>query len=63
MQAARAQVWMRAHHPERGSVALGTRPLLHAGFHKAWTASGLHAEVISFLQVSHMLALYKLKAL
>ena len=47
------QVWMRAHPPERGSVALGTRPMLHTGFHKAWTASGLHAEVTGFLQVLH----------
>ena len=25
--------------------------MVHTGFHKAWTASGLHTEVISYLQV------------
>ena len=47
------QVWMSPHPPKRGSKAIGTCPMLHTGFHKAWTASGLHTQVISFLQVLH----------
>ena len=35
------QVWMSPHPPRRGSKAIGTCPMLHTGFHKAWTASGL----------------------
>ena len=45
------QVWMCPHPPKRGSQLLGTCPMVHTGFHKAWTASGLHTEVISYLQV------------
>ena len=42
---------MCPHPPKRGSQLLGTCPMVHTGFHKAWTASGLHTEVISYLQV------------
>ena len=39
---------------------LGTRPKVHTGFYKAWTAKGLHTEVIHYLQVSYLLLLKQL---
>ena len=45
------QVWMCAHPPQRGHPWLGTRPKVHTGFHRAWTADGLHTEVMDCLQV------------
>ena len=45
------QVWMCPHPPKRGVTWLGTCPKVHTGFYKAWTASGLHTEVIQYLQV------------
>ena len=30
---------------------MGTRPLVHTGFYKAWTAKGLHTEIIGHIQV------------
>ena len=45
------QVWMCAHPPARGITCLGTRPKVHTGFFKAWTAGGLHTEVMGYLQV------------
>ena len=45
------QFWMSPHPPVRGIRLLGTRPSVHTGFHKAWTARGLHIQVIQCLQV------------
>ena len=45
------QVWMCPHPPKRGMTCLGTRPKVHTGFYKAWTAKGLHNEIIQYLQV------------
>ena len=42
---------MCPHPPKRGVICLGTCPKVHTGFYKAWTASGLHTEVIQYLQV------------
>ena len=45
------QVWMCPHPPKRGATWLGTRPKVHTGFYRAWTANGLHTEIIQYLQV------------
>ena len=45
------QFWMSPHPPKRGIPLLGTCPKVHTGFHKAWTARGLHTQVIQYLQV------------
>ena len=45
------QVWMCPHPPKRGVICMGTCPKVHTGFYKAWTANGLHTEVIQYLQV------------
>ena len=45
------QFWMSPHPPKRGISMLATCPKVHTGFHKAWTARGLHTQVIQYLQV------------
>ena len=30
---------------------MGTRPLVHTGFYKAWTAKGMDKEVLGHIQV------------
>ena len=49
------QVWMTPHPPKRGIYLLGSRPQVHTGFHKAWTANGLHTEIMQYLQVQRHL--------
>ena len=44
------QVWLTAHQPKRGRLWMGTRPMVHTGFYKAWTAKGLDLKVIGHIQ-------------
>ena len=46
---------MHAHPPKRGLIVMGTQPKVHTGFYKAWTAGGLHTEVVGYLQVAAFL--------
>ena len=39
------QIWRTPHPPERGSLLLCRRPLIHSGFMLTWQASGLGAQV------------------
>ena len=32
------QAWRTAHEPKRGIYTLGTQPLVHKGFYRAWQA-------------------------
>lgn len=43
------------HPPKRGIYMMGSQPLVHSGFYKAWVARGLDTQVLSFLQVGTLL--------
>ena len=45
------QVWRTAVKPKRGSVWMGTRPLVHTGFYAAWTSKGLDVQILGHLRV------------
>ncbi|KAK9808451.1 hypothetical protein WJX73_006949 [Symbiochloris irregularis] len=44
------RVWRTVHPPKRGIYMMGSQPLVHSGFYKAWVARGLNTQVLSFLQ-------------
>ncbi|KAK9808474.1 hypothetical protein WJX73_010216 [Symbiochloris irregularis] len=44
------RVWRTVHPPRRGIYMMGSQPLVHSGFYKAWVARGLDTQVLSFLQ-------------
>ena len=40
------QAWYATHPPKRGKWWMGTRPFVHQGFLKSWTANGLNARLV-----------------
>ncbi|KAK9804066.1 hypothetical protein WJX73_001449 [Symbiochloris irregularis] len=44
------KVWRVAHPPERGLFWLGTQPLVHSGFWRAWVADDLNLRVLGLVQ-------------
>ena len=40
------QAWYATHPPKRGEWWMGTRPFVHQGFLKSWTANGLNANIV-----------------
>ena len=40
------QAWYATHPPSRGDWWRGTRPFVHQGFLKSWTANGLNATIV-----------------
>ena len=40
------QAWYATHPPKRGDWWMGTRPFVHQGFLKSWTANGLNENIV-----------------
>jgi len=40
------QAWYATHPPKRGDWWMGTRPFVHQGFLKSWTANGLNTNIV-----------------
>ncbi|GAB4817731.1 hypothetical protein N2152v2_004777 [Parachlorella kessleri] len=43
------QVWMKSYPVRDGSCCLGTRPMVHMGFHRAWFANKFNEKILSRL--------------